>query len=105
MVEMMSKLEQEIIKLRQQLTDLAERVRVNDAADSFMMGDHVVRQGDYAVIDGFPTRVVSISSDGKWTYFDGRSVLEPFRVPPSDDIERLYTRTEVAEIITKVRRQ
>lgn len=100
----MSKLEEEIIMLRRQLEDLAERVRLDDVADAFMRGEHVVRAGDCVVIAGLLTRVGNISSEGKWTYFNGRNVVEPFRVPPSDDIERLYTIAEVAEIVAKARK-
>ena len=101
----MTKLEDQIAALRVQLEELAERVRLDAVADAFLRADHAVRDGDYAVIEGFPTRV-SISSDsvGKWTYFNGHNVTEPFRVPPSDDIERLYTVAEVAEIVSRSRK-
>ena len=97
-------LEEEVAALRAQLDDLAERVRLDAVAGAFLRGEHTVREGDYAVIDDFPTRVSSIASNGKWTYFNGRNVTEPFRVPPSDDIQRLYTVAEVAEIVAKARK-
>lgn len=101
----MTKLEEEIVRLRAQLDGLAERVRLDAVAQAFLQGARgadAVRDGNYAVIDGFPTRV-SIASDGigKWSYFDGRNYTEPFRVPPSDDVQRLYTAAEVAEILAK----
>lgn len=100
----MTKLETEIAALRAQLDDLAERVRLDEVANMFLREECTIRAGDYVVIDDFPTRVSSISSEGKWTYFNGRNAVEPFRVPPSDDIERLYTAAEVAEIVAKARR-
>lgn len=84
---------------------MTERVRLDAVAQAFLQGARgadAVRDGNYAVIDGFPTRV-SIASDGigKWSYFDGRNYTEPFRVPPSDEVQRLYTAAEVAEILAK----
>lgn len=101
----MTKLEIEITALRAQLHDLAERVRLDEVANAFLREERTIREGDYVMIDDFPTRVSRISSEGKWTYFDGSNVVEPFRVPPSDDIERLYTTAEVAEIVAKARRE
>ena len=98
-------LEVEVADLRRRLAALEARVRLDANADAFLRSDPRVREGDYCLIDGFPTRVSSISSEGKWTYFDGRHVTEPFRVPPSDDIQRLYTVGEVAEIVAKVRQE
>jgi hypothetical protein len=101
----LSPLEAEVVDLRRRLTALEDRVRIDAHAQAFLRGESRVREGDYCVIDGFPTRVTSISSEGKWTYFNGQNVIEPFRVPPSDDIERLHTRAEVAEIVAKVRQE
>ena len=96
-------LEVEVAELRQKVDVLAERVRLDAVASAFLGGAHPVRVGDYCVIDGFPTRLSSVSSEGKWTYFNGRNSIEPFRVPPSSDIQRLYTVDEVAEIVAKVK--
>ena len=98
-------LEIEVADLRRRLVSVEERVRLDANAHAFLRSDPRVREGDCCLIDGFPTRVSSISSQGKWTYFDGRNSVEPFRVPPSDDIQRLYTTAEVAEIIAKVRQE
>jgi hypothetical protein len=98
-------LETEIADLRCRFVVLEERARLDARAQAFLRSDLRVREGDYCVIDGFPTRVSSISHEGKWTYFNGRNVIEPFRVPPSDDVQRLYTVAEVAEIIAKVRQE
>ena len=95
-------LEIEVADLRRRLVSVEERVLLDANAQAFLHGDYRVREGDYCLIDGFPTRVSSISSQGKWTYFNGRNSVEPFRVPPSDDIQRLYTAAEVAEIVAKV---
>lgn len=103
--EVKTPLEIEVVDLRRRLAEVEERVRLDANARAFLSGIPRVRQGDYCVIDGFPTRVTSISSEGKWTYFNGRNVTEPFRVPPSDDIQRLYTVAEVAEIVAKVRQE
>jgi hypothetical protein len=100
-----SPLEAEVADLRKKLDDLAERVRIDAHARAALQGDHPVREGDYCLIDGFPTRVSNISSEGKWTYFNGHNSIEPFRVPPSEDIQRLYTIAEVAEIVVKVRQE
>lgn len=98
-------LEIEVTDLRRRLDAVEERVRLDANAHAFLRGDPRVREGDYCLIDGFPTRVTSIASGGKWTYFNGRNSVEPFRVPPSDDIQRLYTVAEVAEIVAKVRQE
>jgi hypothetical protein len=96
-----TKLEEEVAALRKQLNDLAERVRISAVAEAFLRGEHPVRLKDYALIDDVPTQVTSISSEGKWTYFNGRNSVEPFRVPPSDNIQRLYTIAEVAKIVAR----
>lgn len=100
----MTDLENEVAALRAQLDNLAERVRIDAVATAFLRGDHAVHEGDYAVIDRFPTKVDSISREGKWTYFNGRNYIESGRVPPSDDVQRLYTVAEVAEIVAKATR-
>lgn len=89
-------------RLQRELTDLSERVRLSDVADAFLRGEHPIAAGDYFLLDhGTPTKLLSISDEGKWTYFDGRQVIEPFRVPRPDQYERLYTRAEVAEMVAK----
>lgn len=96
-------LEQEIKKLRDELNALTHRVRLDTVAEQFIAGDHTIRVGDYVRFsDSHAAHIYNISSEGKWTYLDrhGRNV-EPFRVPPEDNIERLYTINEVAEIIAK----
>lgn len=98
-------LEAEVADLRGRLAEVEERVRLDATAHEFLRGEFRVRQGDYFLINGFPTRLESISSEGRWTYFNGRSGVEPFRVPPSNDIQRLYTAAEVAEIAVKVRQE
>lgn len=100
-------LEAEVADLRRRLAALEERVRLDANADAFLHSEHRVREGDYCLIDGFPTRISSISREGigKWTYFNGHNVIEPFRVPPSDNVQRLYTVAEVAEVVAKVRAQ
>lgn len=103
--EALTPLEIEVADLRRRLAAVEERVRIDANAHAFLRGDPRVLEGDYCLIDGFPTRVASISSEGKWTYFNGRNSVEPFRVPPSDDVQRLYTVAEVAEIVAKVRRE
>ena len=105
MSEALTPLESEVADLRRRLVAVEERVRLDANAHAFLRGDLRVREGDYCVIDGFPTRVTSISSGGKWTYFNGHNVIEPFRVPPSDDVQRLYTVAEVAEIVAKARQE
>ncbi len=100
---MPSILEAEVEVLRQQLEALGKRVRIDAAAQAFLEGEHPVREGDYCVIDGFPTHLDSVSRTGAWTYYNGKNQIEPYRVPPSEDIQRLYTIAEVAEIIAKAR--
>ena len=65
------------------------RIQLDASAAEFLLQQPRIREGDYCLIGGFPTRVTNISSEGKWTYFSGRNVTEPFRVPPSDDVQRL----------------
>ncbi len=99
-----SALELEVDGLRAQLDVLAERVRVDTVAEAFIAGSHEIREGDYFLLDGFPTKLGSVSSEGKWTYFNGSNCVEPFRVPEPDEYDRLYTIAEVAEIVAKARR-
>lgn len=96
-------LRERVDQLQRELTELSERVRISDVADAFLRGEHPIAAGDYFLLDhGTPTKLLSISHEGKWTYFDGRQVIEPFRVPRPDQYERLYTQAEVAEILAKV---
>jgi uncharacterized protein YceH (UPF0502 family) len=99
----MSDLEAEVMALRRQLDELAERVRLDAVADAFIRGAHEIREGDnFLLHGGFPTKLTNISSDGKWTFFNGAHTIEPFRTPT--DCERLYTIAEVAEIVAKLER-
>jgi hypothetical protein len=102
----MTKLEEEIAELRDRLNDLAERVRLDAVAEQFYCGTHEIREGDYFILEGstFATRLASVSSDGKWTYFNGKNSIEPFRIPEPDENERLYTIAEVAEIVARAKR-
>ena len=102
---MKSALEQQVDALRVQLTQLAERVRIDAVAEMFLAQNHDVREGDYFLLHGFPTRLSNVSSEGKWTYYDGHNSVEPFRIPKPDEYERLYTVAEVAEIVAKVKAQ
>jgi hypothetical protein len=57
----LSPLEVEVVGLRQRLAAVAERVRLDTNACAFLHDAPRVREGDYCLIDGFPTRVSSIS--------------------------------------------
>ncbi len=93
-------LEKEVAELRARLDALSERARLGAVAEAFLRGDHAVREGDYFLLHGdFPTRLSNVSSEGKWTYFDGRNTVEPFRIPDPCEYPRLYTIEEVAEIL------
>ncbi len=97
-----TKLETEVEELRAKLTLLEERARVDAAADAFLAGDHAIREGDcFLLYKERPTRLNSVNShDGKWTYFNGRNVVESAALLP-EVTERLYTVAEVAEIVAK----
>jgi hypothetical protein len=102
---MTTKLEDEVAELRTRLTALEERVRLDAVAEAFLRGDHAVRERDYFLLWGdCPTRLSRVSSEGKWTYFDGRNSIEPHRIPEPTEYERLYTIAEVAEIVAKAAR-
>jgi hypothetical protein len=97
-------LEQEVAALRMRLDEVAERVRLDAVAEAFLRGDHSVRAGDCFLLHGDkPTRLYSVSSEGKWTYDDGRNCVEPFRIPEPTEYPRLYTIAEVAEILAKAK--
>jgi hypothetical protein len=99
----MTKLEEEVAELRAMVVDLSKRARVDAVAEAFLRGERVVREGDYFLLgEDRPTRLMSVSEFGKWTYFDGRNTVEPHRVPRPDEYERLYTRVEVADIAAKI---
>lgn len=103
----MTELEKQINELRVKLDEIAERVRLDAVARTFLenvRGADSVRSGDIALIDGHPTRVrIADNGIGKWTFTTGTGgCVEAFRVPPSDDIVRLYTPEEVAEILARV---
>jgi hypothetical protein len=98
----MTALEREVAELRKRLTCLEERVRLDGAAERFLAGDDEIREGDFFLLfrGRQATRLDSISSCGKWTYHDpNRGYIEPHDVPT--DVQRLYTRAEVAEILAK----
>ena len=95
----MARLQSEIDQLRAQLDALEQRVRIHDAAESFIAGEREIREGDYMLADGFPTRLDDVSSEGKWTYRDRHKYAEHGRRP---EAERLYTVAEVAEIVARV---
>lgn len=99
------KLSDEVRELRRYLNNLAERVRLDEVADAFLRSDHAIAAGDYFLYyKNTPTRLTNVSSEGKWTFFDGTHTIEPHRVPDQADHERLYTIAEVAEIIAKARK-
>jgi hypothetical protein len=99
---MKTKLEEEVAELRAKLVDITERVRLDAVAEAFIAGNHHIREGDYFLLyNDAPTRLSSVSSEGKWTYYDGRNTVEPFRVPRPNEYDRLYTIAEVAEIVAK----
>jgi hypothetical protein len=102
----MNAVEKEIEQLKVQLAALEKRVRLNATAERFLNGEHEIRTGDFVRFeDGHVSRVFSISSEGKWTYFDRHGhVIEPFKIPPEPNVERLYTIEEVAEILAKATR-
>lgn len=98
----MTNLEAQVRELRAQLEQLTERVRLDAVAGAFLKNVHEIREGDYFLYNGtLPTRLNSISSEGKWTFFDGHHVIEPFRVPRPGEHDRLYTIAEVAEIVSR----
>ena len=106
MSEPRSVLEIEVHELRERLTALEERARLDAVAQMFLADEHPIREGDYFILEGhYPSRLNSIDpSNGRWTYHDtnGRQI-EAFRVP--EPVERLYTVAEVAEIVARMRRQ
>jgi hypothetical protein len=100
----MTELELEVEELRRKLNELADRVRLSAVAEAFMRGSHEIRERDYFLLSPHvPTRLTNVSSDGKWTYWDGHHVSEPHRIPEQGEYERLYTIAEVAEIVAKVK--
>lgn len=101
----MTDLERVVAELSKQLAEVKERVRVDAVAELFIAGNHDPREGDYFLLNGFPTKLTNISSEGKWTYFNGNNVIEPFRIPQPGEVDRLYTVAEVAEIVSKVARK
>ncbi len=101
---MSADLEARVEALRAQLDEIAKRVRLDAVAQRFLAGEHEVRPGDYFELDdgsGLATKLRSVSSDGRWTYYDGRGHIESYRVPRQGDYERLYTVSEVAEVVAK----
>lgn len=97
-------LEDEVIELREKLTQLEGRVRLSCVAERFIAGDHEIRSDDFVQFDDDHAAQVHINKHtGKWLYFDRHGHrVEPFRVPPEEGIRRLYTIEEVGEIVAKV---
>ena len=96
----MTDLEKKLQALQAEMRELAERVRLDAIAKSFLAGEHEIREGDFFLLNEWTaTKLTNVSSEGKWTYFDGHSTIEPFRIPTKGDHERLYTIAEVAEIL------
>lgn len=91
----------ELADIRARLDELAGRVQVDAAAGAFLDGDRVVRNGDYAVIDGFPTQVWINDHDGTLSYQDRRGLWGTLTTQPSGDIQRLYTMPEVEQIVAR----
>lgn len=102
----MSEIEEEIGELRARLDALSERVRLSEVARRFAEGSHEVHDGDFVKFsDGHAARVRIGGRDQKWTYADRYGGhAEPFRVPPEEGIERLYTIQEVGEILAQALR-
>lgn len=93
-----------VAALQDGIAAVEERVRLHEVARRYLQGVHNISSGDYVRFeDGFATRVrISSAGIGKWTYQDRHGhCVEPFRVPPEDGIERLYTIAEVAEILAQ----
>ena len=96
----MTELEKRLRTLQAEMRDRAERVRLDAVTRSFLSGEHEIREGDVFLLwKSTPTKLTNVSSEGKWTYFDGVHTIEPFRIPDKGDHERLYTIAEVAEIL------
>lgn len=97
----MNEFEEEVGELRLRLDALSKRVRLLGVARRFIEGSHEVRDGDFVKFnDGHASRVRIDKYDAKWTYTNRNgSCVEPFRVPPEEGIERLYTIQEVGEIL------
>lgn len=104
--ERVTELQQQLSDLQRQMSALSERVRLDAVAESFLRNEHEVSCGDFVRFsDGHAAKIWISSGEGKWTYTDRHGhCVEPFRVPPEDGIERLYTIAEVAEILAKARK-
>jgi hypothetical protein len=101
-----TELELQVQMLGDQLTEVAERVRLDAVATAFLHDTHAVRVKDYFLLSAdFPTRLDHVSSEGKWTYRNHQGYSEPFRIPKPDEYQRLYTIAEVAEIVAKAVRE
>jgi len=89
-----------IEKLRNEVMQVFEDFNRTNVAQSFLRGERTIRVGDNFLMDGvFPTRLINIGSEGKWTYFDGSHVTEPFAIPQPNQHQRLYTIAEVEDIV------
>ncbi len=101
----MTDLERQVAALRAQLNALAERVRLDAVAESFLSNAEEIREGDFFLLyEDFPTRLGNISSQGKWTYQSPHGCIEPHQIPEPGEYQRLYTGAEVAEIVAKALR-
>jgi hypothetical protein len=99
-------LELEVEALRQRINEIAERVRVDAVAKAWLAGNHDIREGDYFLLNGdYVTKLDRVSREGKWMYTDRAGCIEPFRIPDQADHDRLYTKAEVAEIVSCVARK
>lgn len=109
----MTDLERKVANLQKQITELAERVRVSEVAEEFLAEKVTWREGDMFVWKGEgssdgPCRIWRIWTPeqcGKpyerWGIRSSLSQCYETERPADDRIERLYTRTEVAEILAR----
>lgn len=95
----------EVKELQARLAVLEERVRLDGVAERFIAGNHEIRDGDCVRFEGGHAAHIRINNfSGKWIYMDGQGRhIEPFRIPPEDNIQRLYTIAEVGEILAKAK--
>ena len=109
----MSNLEDEIVALRKQIADLAERVRLDAVAKEFLAKEVVYREGDVFrdLNDNLgPSKIYEIrqpheigKSYVRWGISGGHHSYEA-PAPDPATIERFYTHAEVAEIVAKATR-
>ncbi len=109
----MTDLERDIEALKMRMEALEKRVRITAVAEEFLEGKVTWREGDMFVRTGpgetpDPNRIWQIWSPEecgkpyeKWGITTGLGNSYEAQRPADDCIERLYTRTEVAEIVAK----